>query len=108
MDFHHGNLKFDISLNCFEARAIKESLTDSKIASFGGVSITSQDFEKMINSLISKTIDLTTELLDDADIDLTKVDSILMVGGSTRIPKIQTMLNELFPGKLKSNIKKSG
>jgi len=87
--------KFDISLNCFEARAIKESLTDSKIASFGGVSITSQDFEKMINSLISKPIDLTTELLDDADIDLTKVDSILMVGGSTRIPMIKRRLSDI-------------
>ena len=88
--------KFDISLNCFEARAIKESLTDSKIASFAGVSIASQDFEKMINPLISKTIDLTTELLDDADIDLTKVDSILMVGGSTRIPMIKRRLSDIF------------
>ncbi len=88
--------KFDISLNCFEARAIKESLTDSKIANFGGVSIASQDFEKMINPLISKTIDLTTELLDDADIDLTGVDSILMVGGSTRIPMIKRRLSDIF------------
>ena len=88
--------KFDISLNCFEARGIKESLTDSKIASFGGVSIASQDFEKMIDHLISKTIDLTTELLDDADINLTKVDSILMVGGSTRIPMIKRRLSDIF------------
>ena len=88
--------KFDISLSCFEARAIKESLTDSKIASFGGVSMANQDFEKMIDPLISKTIDLTTELLDDADIDLTKVDSILMVGGSTRIPMIKRRLSDIF------------
>ena len=88
--------KFDISLNYFEARGVKESLTDSKITSFGGVSITSQDFEKMIDPLISKTIDLTTELLDDVDIELTKVDSILMVGGSTRIPMIKRRLSDIF------------
>ena len=88
--------KFDISLNYFEARGVKEGLTDSKITSFGGVSITSQDFEKMIDPLISKTIDLTTELLDDVDIELTKVDSILMVGGSTRIPMIKRRLSDIF------------
>lgn len=88
--------KFDISLNYFEARSIKEKLTDSEIVSFRGASIRNQDFEKMIDNLISRTIDLTTELLDDVDIDLTKVDSVLMVGGSTRIPMIKKRLSDIF------------
>ena len=88
--------KFDILLNYFEARSIKEKLTDSEIVSFRGVSIRNQDFEKMIDNLISRTIDLTTELLDDVDMDLTKVDSVLMVGGSTRIPMIKKRLSDIF------------
>jgi heat shock protein 5 len=38
-------------------------------------------------------------VLEDADMAKTEVDEIVLVGGSTRIPKVQTLLKEYFDGK---------
>merc|ERR1712022_61485 len=40
-----------------------------------------------------------TKVLEDADMSKTWVDEIVLVGGSTRIPKVQTLLKDFFDGK---------
>merc|ERR1712022_76869 len=40
-----------------------------------------------------------TKVLEDADMSKTEVDEIVLVGGSTRIPKVQTLLKDYFDGK---------
>jgi molecular chaperone DnaK len=56
---------------------------------------TLEDFEKLISSGIAKTQGLTEDVLSDAKLDWGKVDRVLLVGGSTRIPLAQKMLKEL-------------
>ena len=56
-------------------------------------------FEEMNMSLFKKTMDPVTKVLRDAKVSKSSVDEIVLVGGSTRIPKIQEMLSKFFNGK---------
>ena len=37
--------------------------------------------------------------MDDADVGKSEVDGIVLMGGSTRIPKVQSLISECFRGK---------
>ena len=49
--------------------------------------------------LFQKTMAPVAQVLKDAGLSKTEVDQIILVGGSTRIPKVQEMLSEYFGGK---------
>lgn len=56
-------------------------------------------FEELNNDLFKKTMTPVTQVLKDAGMSKSDVDEIILVGGSTRIPKVQQMLSEYFGGK---------
>lgn len=56
-------------------------------------------FEELNMDLFKKTMVPVTQVLKDAGVSKNEVDEIILVGGSTRIPKIQDMLKEYFNGK---------
>ncbi len=56
-------------------------------------------FEELNIDLFKKTMVPVTQVLKDAGVSKDQVDEIILVGGSTRIPKIQRMLQEYFNGK---------
>ncbi|KAH0539103.1 Heat shock protein ssb1 [Glutinoglossum americanum] len=62
-------------------------------------SITRARFEDINASLFKSTIAPVEQVLKDAGLDKSKVDEIVLVGGSTRIPRIQKLLSDLFDGK---------
>ena len=57
------------------------------------------DFEEMIDEYLSRTNDSISKALKDAALLPSAIDKIILVGGSTRIPKISEMIEEKF-GKL--------
>jgi len=61
--------------------------------------ITRAKFEDLCMDLFKSTLDPLDKVLRDAKIDKKQVDEIILVGGSTRIPKIQQLLSEYFNGK---------
>ncbi|KAJ3676448.1 hypothetical protein LUZ60_003860 [Juncus effusus] len=61
--------------------------------------ITRAKFEELNMNLFQKCLDLVEKCLNDAKIDKKDVDVIVLVGGSTRIPKVQQILEEFFDGK---------
>lgn len=61
--------------------------------------ITRARFEELCADLFKKTLHPVQQVLDDAGIDKSKVDEIVLVGGSTRIPKVRELLKEFFDGK---------
>ena len=63
------------------------------------VQLTRAKFEEICSDLFRRCIDPVTQVLMDAKIDKSKVDDIVLVGGSTRIPRIQHLLSEYFGGK---------
>lgn len=56
-------------------------------------------FEELNMDLFKKTIVPVTQVLKDAGVSKNEVDQVILVGGSTRIPKVQEMLSEYFNGK---------
>ena len=62
-------------------------------------SITRARFEDINASLFKSTTAPVEQVLKDAGLDKSKVDEIVLVGGSTRIPRIQKLLSDLFDGK---------
>lgn len=62
-------------------------------------SLTRARFEELNLDLFKKTLGPVSKVLEDADMSKDEVDEIVLVGGSTRIPKVQTLLKEFFDGK---------
>ena len=58
--------------------------------------LTSAKFEQLVNSLLQKTVDPVKQALADAALDPSKIDEVVLVGGSTRIPKVQEIVKDLF------------
>ncbi len=61
--------------------------------------LTRAKFEELNSDLFKKTLGPVTRVLEDAGIQKSEVDEIVLVGGSTRIPKIQSIISEYFGGK---------
>ena len=62
-------------------------------------SISKARFESLCMNLFQKCINPVTRVLQDAGISKSNVHEIVLVGGSTRIPKIQELLSSFFNGK---------
>jgi molecular chaperone DnaK len=58
--------------------------------------LTRAKFEQLVEDLLQKTVGPTKQALGDAGIDPSKIDEVVLVGGSTRIPKVQQIVKELF------------
>ncbi|XP_067002789.2 heat shock protein 70 A2 [Anabrus simplex] len=61
--------------------------------------VTRARFEQMCSDLFSSTIRTVQTALTDANMSKSDIDDVLLVGGSTRIPKIQRLLQDFFCGK---------
>ena len=62
-------------------------------------SITRARFESLCMNLFQKCMEPVTKVLQDAGVSKSQVDDIVLVGGSTRIPKVQELLSSYFNGK---------
>ncbi len=54
------------------------------------------EFEKRAEDLLQKTVGPTKQALADAGLDPSKIDEVVLVGGSTRIPRVQQIVKGLF------------
>ncbi|RYO93022.1 hypothetical protein DL764_008042 [Monosporascus ibericus] len=70
----------------FEGKDFSETLTRAK-------------FEELNMDLFKRTLKPVKQVLDDAKLKKDEIDDIVLVGGSTRIPKVQALLEEFFAGK---------
>ncbi|KAJ2636828.1 ATPase with role in protein import into the ER [Coemansia sp. RSA 1286] len=61
--------------------------------------ITRAKFEELNNNMFKRTLKPVKQVLEDAGIAKSKIDDIVLVGGSTRIPKVQKILEDFFDGK---------
>merc|ERR1711941_263776 len=62
-------------------------------------SLTRARFEELCADLFRGTLEPVEKALRDAKMDKSSIDDIVLVGGSTRIPKIQKLLSDFFNGK---------
>ena len=79
-----------------QARVEIESLIDGIDFS---ETLTRARFEELNMDLFKKTLEPVKKVLADASLKKTDIDEIVLVGGSTRIPKVQQLLQDYFNGK---------
>uniref|UniRef100_A0A668UB65 Endoplasmic reticulum chaperone BIP n=1 Tax=Oreochromis aureus TaxID=47969 RepID=A0A668UB65_OREAU len=72
--------------NFFKGQDFSETLTRAK-------------FEELNMDLFRSTLKPVQKVLEDAELKKSDIDEIVLVGGSTRIPKIQQLVKEFFNGK---------
>jgi molecular chaperone DnaK len=60
------------------------------------VSLTRSKFEQLVDDLIERTLDPCRKALADAGVSTSEIDEVILVGGSTRIPKVQEKVRTLF------------
>jgi molecular chaperone DnaK len=53
-------------------------------------------FEQLVEDLLQRTIGPTRQALSDAGVSATQIDEVVLVGGSTRVPRVQAIVKELF------------
>ena len=62
-------------------------------------SITRARFEELCSDLFKGTLEPVEKALRDSKLDKSSIDELVLVGGSTRIPKVQKLLTDFFNGK---------
>merc|ERR1740130_669282 len=70
----------------FEGKDFSETLTRAR-------------FEELCIDLFKKTLTPVQKVIDDSDLKKAEIDEVVLVGGSTRIPKVQQLLKDFFNGK---------
>ncbi len=66
--------------------------------------ITREEFELMIDKYVNYTIDLVKKVIQDSDHNISDIDSVILVGGTTNIPLIQLRLENLFGKKIEKSM----
>jgi len=92
-----------------EVERAKRALSSNKLARLEIESITGNvdfsetltraRFEELNNHLFKDTLKPVEQVLKDSGLKKSEVDEIVLVGGSTRIPKVQSLIKEFFDGK---------
>ncbi len=91
---------------CERAKRVLSTSTSTVIeveALYDGIdfsqNITRAKFEELCLDFFKQTIEPIDRVLSDAKVDKSKINEVVLVGGSTRIPKVQQLLQEYFNGK---------
>ncbi|MCI0355942.1 MAG: Fe-S protein assembly chaperone HscA [Acidobacteria bacterium] len=112
LDDIHGDLKLDLRQNAAAVQAIRNAVIDAKIAlsSQGAATIeaelpgghkyqrqiTRAQFEQLMDPILQRTVGPCRQALNDSGLHPEQIDEVALVGGSTRIPKVRTLVRELF------------
>jgi molecular chaperone DnaK len=107
-----GDLGIDVRRNAEVVQAIREAVIEAKIALSSQSSarlkvelpggkhylreITREQFEQLIQPIIDRTVGPCKQALKDAGLKPEQIDEVVLVGGSTRIPKVRALVKELF------------
>lgn len=87
---------FSLFSNLLQVRVEVESLFDGIDLS---EPLTRARFEELNNDLFKKTMGPVKKAMEDADFKKSEIHEIVLVGGSTRIPKVQELIKDYFEGK---------
>jgi molecular chaperone DnaK len=60
------------------------------------IDLTRAKFEQIVDDLVQRTLEPCRKALKDAGVNASEIDSVILVGGSTRMPKIQEVVKDFF------------
>ncbi|HET9088004.1 MAG TPA: Fe-S protein assembly chaperone HscA [Acidobacteriaceae bacterium] len=107
-----GDLGVDLRSNGEAVQAIRKAVIEAKIALSAAEStsldvplpgdrryrreITREQFEQLIQPVLERTIAPCKQAIQDAGIRIDQIDEVVLVGGSTRIPSVRKLVDEIF------------
>src|SRR5579883_1592257 len=112
LDDIRGDLGLDVSRNGEAVATIRKAVIEAKIALSSQESIkldidlpgdkryrreiTREQFEQLIQPIIDRTVGPCKQALKDAGLKPEQIDEVVLVGGSTRVPKVRALVQDLF------------
>lgn len=112
LDDIRGDLGLDLRRHAEAVQAIRKAVIDAKIALSSQASvrldielpqgnryqreITREQFESLIHPIVDRTVGPCKQALKDALLKPEQIDEVVLVGGSTRIPKVRALVKEMF------------
>jgi len=115
VDDIRGDLGVDVSHNGEAVALLRKAVIDAKILLSAQTKtvidvelpagkhyareITREQFEQLIQPIIDRTVGPCRQALKDAKLKPEQIDEVVLVGGSTRIPKVRALVEELFQRK---------
>jgi Fe-S protein assembly chaperone HscA len=112
LDDIRGDLGIDLRRNAEAVQAIRQAVIDAKIALSAQPriqldiqlpagkryrrEITREQFEQLIQPILERTVGPCKQALKDADLKPQQIDEVVLVGGSTRIPKVRALVKQMF------------
>src|SRR5712692_3746130 len=112
LDDVQGDLKLDVRRSGEAVQRIRKAVIEAKIALSAQPSIkldielpggkryrrqvTRDAFEQLIEPVVQRTVAPTKQALKDAGLKPEQIDEVVLVGGSTRIPKVRQLVKEMF------------
>jgi molecular chaperone DnaK len=60
------------------------------------ITLSRSKFEQLVDDLLSRTVAPCKNAIKDAGLTASQIDEVILVGGSTRVPKVQEMVKEIF------------
>ncbi|CAN1346631.1 Luminal-binding protein 5, partial [Linum perenne] len=95
--------KDDIGKLRSEAERAKRALSREHQVPLLSEPLSRSQFEKLSKKLLRKAMRQVMEAMQEAKLEKEQIDEIVMVGGSSRIPKVQQLLEDYFKGKKPSD-----
>jgi Fe-S protein assembly chaperone HscA len=112
LDDIEGELNLDLRTNAEAVQAIRKAVIEAKIALSSADQakldvtlpsgelyrreITREQFEQIIRPVIDRTVEPCKQALKDASVTPEQIDEVVLVGGSTRIPFVRNLTDEIF------------
>jgi Fe-S protein assembly chaperone HscA len=120
LDDIEGDLGIDVRKNGEAVQTIRKAVIEAKISLSSQPSttldvefpegkryqreITREQFEQLIQPVIDRTIAPCKQALKDAGLKPEQIDEVVLVGGSTRIPKVRSLVEEMFQRKAHTDL----
>jgi molecular chaperone DnaK len=112
LDDIRGDLGLDLRRNAEAVQAIRKAVIEAKIALSSQPSIklsvqlpggkqykreiSREQFQQLIQPIIDRTVGPCKQAMKDAGLKPEQIEEVVLVGGSTRIPKVRALVKELF------------
>jgi molecular chaperone DnaK len=75
---------------------VNDTIANDKDGGIARIDLTRDGFEKLVNRMLTRTILLVEQALDSVNLKPKDIDHVVLVGGSTRLPKVKTILEKMF------------
>jgi molecular chaperone DnaK len=75
---------------------VNDTVSNDKNDGIARIDLTREGFEKLVRHMLTRTVMLVEQALDSAKLKPADIDHVVLVGGSTRIPKVKQILEKMF------------